>query len=177
MSLVQTTPVPNRLFDLILPHLKEVELKVLLVIIRKTLGWIEAKNHRQRRQIERISILSLEMNTGCSRRGISAAIQSLSEQGLIEVFDGNGNRLKGPDDRKGQYYLCFKAVLDGEILLSTVKNLPKARENFNTNPAQNLPTTNKERTLKKENQIESQNTTLALSPFHISSPIRKSYGV
>ena len=32
-------PVPTRLIDTVLPHLKDTELRVLLVVLRQTWGW------------------------------------------------------------------------------------------------------------------------------------------
>ena len=70
------TQTPNELFDRWLPLLKEVELKVLLVIMRKTFGW-----HRTR---DRISISQLETLTGSTQSNVIAATKTLSEKGLIK---------------------------------------------------------------------------------------------
>lgn len=70
-----TTDLPNDLVDHWLPLLKEGELKVLLVIIRKTFGW-----HKQR---DRISLSQLEKITGLCRRNIIDSIKSLIGKGLV----------------------------------------------------------------------------------------------
>ena len=69
------SPTPNDLFDHWLPHLNESELKVILVIIRKTFGW-----HKIR---DRISISQLQQFTGLSETSILSAIKSLISKGLI----------------------------------------------------------------------------------------------
>ena len=69
------TQTPNDLFDHWLPLLKESELKVLLVIIRKTFGW-----HKQRDQI---SLSQLEQFTGLSESSVLSAIKSLVEKGVV----------------------------------------------------------------------------------------------
>jgi len=69
------TQTPNDLFDSWLPHLKEVELKVILVIMRKTLGW-----HKIR---DRISISQLQKLTGSTATNIIISIDGLIEKGLI----------------------------------------------------------------------------------------------
>ena len=75
---------PNDLVDHWLPHLREVELKVLLVIIRKTFGW-----HKIR---DRISLSQLRKLTGSIDSNIIKAVRSLIEKGLIsrEVVGNNG---------------------------------------------------------------------------------------
>lgn len=74
-SAPNTFPNPNDLVDHWLPLLGEVELKVLLVIIRKTFGW-----HKIR---DRISLSQMEKFTGSSRRNIIDAVESLQSKGLI----------------------------------------------------------------------------------------------
>ena len=66
---------PNDLVDHWLPHLGEVELKVLLVIIRKTFGW-----HKQR---DKISLSQMHQITGCHQSNIIKAVKSLQEKGII----------------------------------------------------------------------------------------------
>jgi phage replication O-like protein O len=69
------TQTPNDLFDYWLPHLKEGELKVLLVIMRKTFGW-----HKKR---DRISISQLMRLTGLSKPSVIDASKSLQDKGII----------------------------------------------------------------------------------------------
>lgn len=161
MSLEQTTPVPNRLFDLDLVSLKEVELKVLLIIIRKTLGWVETANRKQRKQIARISIAAFVMNTGCSKRGISGAIEALVGKRLIIVFDEDGQRLLHPEERKGKYHLYFKPSL---LPVEKRFHISKPRANFSPKSEQNLLYTIKE---KRTKEREGKN----LESFQLSSPL------
>lgn len=169
MSLEQTTPVPNRLFDLDLISLKEVELKVLLIIIRKTLGWAEATNRRQRKQIARISIAAFVMNTGCSKRGISGAIEALIGKGLISVFDEDGLRLLHSEERKGKYNLYFKPSLP---LVENRFHNPKPRANFSLKPEHNLPYTIKEREQKKREGLNLESFQ-SRSSYHITRYLQK----
>jgi len=69
------TQTPNDLFDEWLPKLGEVELKVLLVIMRKTFGW-----HRKK---DKISISTFQNLTGSNRTNICTALNSLIEKGLV----------------------------------------------------------------------------------------------
>lgn len=80
------TQAPNALFDEWLPKLSHVELKVLMVIMRKTFGW-----HKIR---DRISLSQLEKYTGTDRTKIIKAAKNLQKMGLIvkEVSGKNGEQ-------------------------------------------------------------------------------------
>ncbi|MBK8875669.1 MAG: replication protein [Bacteroidetes bacterium] len=93
MSPVQTTPVPNVLFDLLLKDLKASELKILLVIIRQTLGWVDKKEIGGRKSRDWISTSQLERKTGLSRRAISSGLASLIEMGLIRLLQNDQDLL------------------------------------------------------------------------------------
>ncbi len=69
------TMTPNDLFDHWLPNLGEGELKVLLVIMRKTFGW-----HKPR---DRISISQLSQITGLREETVVIATKSLQNKGII----------------------------------------------------------------------------------------------
>ena len=80
------TQTPNDLFDYWLPHLGEGELKVLLVIMRKTFGW--HKTH------DDISISQLSKYTGMLEETVIKATKSLQSKGVItrEVTGPNGKQ-------------------------------------------------------------------------------------
>ena len=102
-----TTPVPNKLFDSTLKNLQGAELKVLLVIIRQTLGWEDRRTVRGRKEKDWISSSQLVEKTGCSKRAISKAIDSLVNKLLINVYDWGGNELRTSDMRKGKQQLFY----------------------------------------------------------------------
>src|SRR5438045_3875835 len=103
-----TTPVPNALFDIFLKDLQIAELKVLLVIIRQTLGWRDQGSKFGRKEIDWIASSQLREKTGCSRRAISSAIQILVSKHLIEVFDEKGVVLYDAIKRKGKPRLFYR---------------------------------------------------------------------
>lgn len=70
------TQTPNDLFDHWLPLLKESELKVLLVIMRKTFGW-----HKIR---DAISISQLMKMTGLARETVVDAARTLQQNGIVK---------------------------------------------------------------------------------------------
>jgi hypothetical protein len=115
-----TTPVPNALFDVHLKTLKSTELKVLLLIIRQTMGWADSRAVHGRKEMDWISSGQLQTKTGCSRRAITIATGILIDKNLIEVLDEQGTMLTSPTMRKGKprlYYRLsstFKTPVDNE---------------------------------------------------------------
>lgn len=110
MQYARTTPVPNALFDEWLLKLKSAELKVLMVIIRQTLGWKE-KNCSDRKVADWISGSQLRLKTGSSARAISSAIEALVKKELIEVRDDQNHILTNPDERKGKTRLFYRITV------------------------------------------------------------------
>ena len=114
-----TTPVPNSLFDIFLKDLQIAELKVLLVVIRQTLGWRDKQAVLGRKEIDWISNEQLQAKTGSSRRAISSAIQILVSKHLIEVLDDKGVLLYEAIKRQGKSRLFYRPSF---ILTKTVEN-------------------------------------------------------
>jgi hypothetical protein len=105
---INTTPVPNMVFDVYLKNLKLAELKVLLIIIRQTLGWEDKKNKYGRKSIDWISNNQLVQKSGSSARSINDAIRVLSDNKLIEIISQKGEILDTADKRKGQQRLYYR---------------------------------------------------------------------
>ncbi len=128
MMLPNSTQVPNCFFDEYLAKLGHKELKILLVITRQTLGWIEDSTTKRRKEKDWIATSQMELKTGLSKKAISLAISSLVAQDLIEVFDKTGKPCSLPSDRKGKlrlYYrlnLMSKGNTDDE---KDMQNIPK----------------------------------------------------
>ncbi len=96
---MRTTPVPNVLFDGHLKDLKIAELKILLVIIRQTLGW--------RKERDWIAGSQFREKTGLSARAVVSAIRGLLEKNLVSVRDGNDQKLDTGEKRKGKKQLVY----------------------------------------------------------------------
>ncbi|MBK7694781.1 MAG: replication protein [Saprospiraceae bacterium] len=100
------TQVPNILLDTHLPNLTESELKILLVIIRQTYGWID-KFTGKRKIKDRISQSQFRIKTGLSKRIISKTLKMLSDKDLISIYDRKHNLLKNSLERRGQPVLLY----------------------------------------------------------------------
>jgi hypothetical protein len=105
----QITQVPNFLFDEYLTELTEAELKVTLVILRQTAGWIDLKTG-ERKARDRISGFQFREKTGLSKRVITKAIKSLVAKQLIQVTDFKGDTANRPKERAGKSYLYYSSV-------------------------------------------------------------------
>ena len=103
-----TTPVPNVVFDNYLKELKIAELKVLLVIIRQTIGWTDKYTKSKRKEKDWISGSQLVFKTGCSIRAINEAIKTLVDRKLIEVLSFSGEILDTAEKRRGQQKLFYR---------------------------------------------------------------------
>ena len=77
------TQTPNELFDEMLPHMSESELKVTLAVIRSTLGW-----HKRR---DELSIPRLMKMTGLSYNAVTSGAKSAVKRGTIKRTMGGGS--------------------------------------------------------------------------------------
>lgn len=71
------TKAPNLLLDTLMPSLKDTELRILLILLRQTIGW---------NQPDRLVILpykALMKRSGRGSEAVSGALKSLTARGLI----------------------------------------------------------------------------------------------
>jgi phage replication O-like protein O len=118
------TQLPNQLSDEWLKYLNFVELKVLLVILRKTFGW-----HKVR---DRISLSQLEHITGAKRPAILRAAKTLHEKGLIT------KEVTGKKGTQQTYY---------ELVINKDSNISYQYDEHTSPSMMNIPT---KETLPKE---------------------------
>jgi phage replication O-like protein O len=102
-----TTQVPNIIFDLHLPALSESELKVLLVIIRQTIGWIDPYTKRRKTR-DWISHSQFIKKTNLSRKSISEALKSLCLKNIIRITNFKGEPLFYSWERKGKKKMWYE---------------------------------------------------------------------
>jgi biotin operon repressor len=108
---MQTTPVPNAVFDEYVRILSGTELKVFLIIIRQTLGWEDKRGKFGRKEMDWICGSQLQQKTGCSRRAITSAIDILIKRNLIQVLDEKGSVLDSAEKRQGKTRLYYRLSL------------------------------------------------------------------
>jgi hypothetical protein len=91
------TLVPDDVFDVLLPELRESELRVLLYIIRRTFGFKKDSDSISLSQmvggIRTRDGRVLDRGTGMTRRGVLKGVAGLNDKGVIRVergFSANG---------------------------------------------------------------------------------------
>lgn len=95
-------PIPNRLVDAVLPTLKDTELRVLLIVLRQTLGWREGSETGGWRYKKRdwISHSQMVKRTGRGSEAISKAVDALVQRELLIVETTTGKPLNTPMERR-----------------------------------------------------------------------------
>jgi len=85
-------PLPNYVFDTLLPELSATEPRVLLVVARATLGFSDGAGGRVRRA--QISQRTLCAKTGRASAAVSRVVARLVELGVISVESAAGEPLR-----------------------------------------------------------------------------------
>ena len=94
------TPVPNWLLDQAMPKLRDTELRVLLVVVRQTLGWQALDDPSRRKERDWLTQSQLMRRTGRASEALSRAVDGLVRGGLIDVLDREGVPLTTPAERR-----------------------------------------------------------------------------
>jgi hypothetical protein len=122
-----TTPVPDVLFDVLLPKLSGAELKVLLYIIRRTTGFKKTTDTISFTQFEKGIVTKdgrvLDSGCGLSRETISQALAGLETKGCIKSH--KRNTTSGDKDTSA-YSVRFKREVVGK------SDYPRWSENLTT---------------------------------------------
>ena len=95
-----TTPVPNGLLDTAMPRLRDTELRVLLVVVRQTLGWQGDSDPARRKELDWLTQSQLMRRTGRASGAVARAVDALVRGDLIEVLDQAGAPLRTPAERR-----------------------------------------------------------------------------
>lgn len=107
----RTTQVPNELVDQWMRDLTLSELKLLLLVIRMTRGWVVGPNGRRKTR-DWLSCSRIMTMTGLSDRSITMATSSLVSRGLLVVSNAKGRTLSEPLDRRGCTKLYYGLAAD-----------------------------------------------------------------
>jgi len=144
-----TTQVPNHILDDLMPLLSGTETKVLLVVVRQTLGWQADAETGRRKEQDWISGRYFTTRTGASARAITAAVDRLVKIGAIEIVNSEGKSMENSQSRQMEggrlfYRLVTRklGLFDRQTLAKNTKGLAKIAEGVSKNvPPQKLPTT------------------------------------
>lgn len=160
--LPNTTPVPNLILDEWMPILKDVQFRILMVVTRQTMGWVEDSETGRRKAQDWISHSQLILKTGRESRAISDALKVLVDHyGIIEAVNNRGDLLDTPAKRRKGGVINYRLNLHSPppTLFSPYEPQIRSRKrgkavdkegksqltiaNFAVVPSQNLHTTKK----------------------------------
>ncbi|BCM94112.1 hypothetical protein IAD21_06015 [Abditibacteriota bacterium] len=115
-------PFPTMLLDEHMPRLKDTEFRLLVVVVRQTLGW---QNGSGRKRRDWMSQKQLMARTGRNSAALSAALNVLVSQNLIECCDGEGQLLLTRQQRRrhrGRVYFALSESLLSQIAPTEKEN-------------------------------------------------------
>ena len=118
------TAMPNALIDEVMPTLKDTEWRLLCVIARQTVGWVDNSGNRKER--DWMSQSQLIAKTGRNSAALSAALDVLVRENLIECQTESGELLPTPEQRRrhrGRLYFS----LSPQQMQPTKSELQKAK--------------------------------------------------
>ena len=135
MAIPNTTQIPNNLFDEEMPKMKDTELRIVLLVARKTLGWILDEKTGMRKKEDWISRSQLERLTGRSGRALSSAIDVCVKMGWLEARDKDGNVLDTKKKRFGKkiFYRLGRIFLDKKGTCEKSSHYKRKTNNKNIN--------------------------------------------
>ena len=164
-DLTGTTPVPNALLDRVMPTLRDTELRVLLVIVRQTLGWQVGTDPTRRKDRDWLTQSQFRQRTGRASEAISHAVDALVQVGLISVTDRRGVPKKTADERRRHlghlYYQLGSGELSVDNVRRTVDNASKSEDA--------KPNTTKETVIQKYKAKDRNVDNSAEPPFVVRS--------
>jgi len=96
------TQTPNIILDEWISRLSGPEFKILMLLVRQTIGWMQDKDTGRRKDRDWMNIKQIMRKTGIkSDRTISKAIAKLSDQlKIIETVTESGFPLESPKKRE-----------------------------------------------------------------------------
>lgn len=107
------TAIPNKLIDEAMPTLKDTEWRLLCVIARQTIGWVDKDGKRKQR--DWMSQSQLIAKTGRNSAALSAALDVLVRENLIECQAENGELLDLPEKRRRHRGRVYFSLVFGQM--------------------------------------------------------------
>jgi len=123
MSIPNTTPTPNELYNGEMKKMKDTELRVVLIVTRATLGWVIDKKTGMRKIEDWISHSQLIKKSGRGGKAISRAVDNCVKRGWIETRTGEGKLLKTAKERKMHGRKIYYRL--GKVFLNRVNTIAK----------------------------------------------------
>jgi len=95
----RSTPFPNVLLDELMPKLRDSEWRLVCIVVRQTLGWVDPLTGRRKRS-DWLSHRQLIIRSGRQSAALSRALDVLSRSEVIDITDDFGRRLETAAKRR-----------------------------------------------------------------------------
>ncbi len=100
------TKTPNIIIDKLMPMLRDTEMRVLLILLRSTVGWNRADHPVM------LSYSMLMQRSGRSSEAISNALKALEDHGLIHITHGRRRKPRlNPKSRASESEGLYKTEI------------------------------------------------------------------
>ena len=147
------------ILDDLLPCLKDVELRVVLIVVRQTLGWVEDPETGRRKERDWISRSQIMQKAGRGHASVSSAIETLVRTRIIEARDADGKLLSSGKERSGNrifYRLNLEARRSSLPVNKSARAARKPVQKVDgfAQPVQNLDVQNLDTTKETQNTKE-----------------------
>ena len=112
-----TTPVPDILFDVLLPHLNEAQLKVMLYIIRRTLGFKKTTDAISLNQF-RWGITrrdGTKLDNGCGLKNFTTISKALKELEQMNCIESDKRKTEEGNDLTTVYRIRFRGTTQNVV--------------------------------------------------------------
>ena len=108
-----TTPTPNIIFNGLMREMNDTEFRIVMLVVRATLGWEADKETGMRKVEDWMSRSQLKEKTGRQSSALSKAIDKCIKEKWIEARSKNGEILDTKGKRKGKniYFRLGKSIL------------------------------------------------------------------
>jgi hypothetical protein len=161
-----TTPTPNIIFNGLMRRMSDTEFRIVMLVVRATLGWEADKETHMRKVEDWISSSQLKKRTGRKSAAITAAIDHCINEGWIEARNKDGTLLDTKQKRRGNNLffrlgksILFDASLEGEeIVVKDKRDYPLLRKAKKLSSPTSLKSELRKANTTKENLTKEKNT-------------------
>ena len=170
MSIPNTTPTPNIIFNGLMKDMNDTEFRLVMLVVRATLGWEADKITGMRKTEDWISSRQLKEKTGRQSGALSKAIERCIQKDWIEARSKDGEILNTKGKRKGKnlYFRLGKAIM---FSTSSLSEEVVVKDKSTSSLSANAESANAESEDYKRNTLQNKNLTKTIAGSTFSPAI------
>ncbi len=155
-----TVPVPDVLFDVLLPRLNEAQLKVMLYIIRRTLGFKKTSDAISLKQFRHgiTKKKGEKLDEGCGLKNMTTIIKALNDLEEMGCIESKKDWTEEHDKATTVYSIHFKGTT--QSVVPTTQSVVPTTANVGRGTAQNVGRGTAQNVGRVLRKTESQETVL-----------------